>query len=175
MLKSRLLGAVGIVAVLGGVLVAQTPASPAFEIASVKRNNSGDTRISVGLQPGGRFVAVNVTAHQLIQYANDLQKFQVVGGPVWLDVERFDVMAKATDETSASQIRLMTRTLLADRFSVATHAEIREAPTYALILDRVDGRFGPQLTKASGDCQTQGTCGPHTGGNATVRLSVAEG
>jgi hypothetical protein len=34
--KSRLLGAVGIVAVVGGVLAAQTPASPAFEVASLK-------------------------------------------------------------------------------------------------------------------------------------------
>jgi hypothetical protein len=37
MVQARLLGAVGIVAVVGGVLAAQTPAKPlAFEVASVR-------------------------------------------------------------------------------------------------------------------------------------------
>jgi hypothetical protein len=40
MLQARLLGAVGIVAVVGGVLAAQAPAPPAFEVASIKLNRS---------------------------------------------------------------------------------------------------------------------------------------
>jgi hypothetical protein len=40
MVKSRLLGTVGIVAVVGGALVAQTPSSPTFEVASVKPNTA---------------------------------------------------------------------------------------------------------------------------------------
>ncbi len=51
MLKARLLGAVGIVAVVGEVLMAQTPpgppetanaAEPAFEVASLRLNRPGD-------------------------------------------------------------------------------------------------------------------------------------
>ncbi len=53
MLKSRLLGAVGIVAVVGAVLVAQTPAGRAFEVASVKPNGSGVAGGSSAFQPGG--------------------------------------------------------------------------------------------------------------------------
>ena len=52
MMKSRLLGAVGIVAVVGGIAAvsARTPATLAFEVASIKVNKSGD-RASHGVIP----------------------------------------------------------------------------------------------------------------------------
>ena len=44
-------------------LRAQTPAEakpPAFEVASIKPNKSGDGRINIAMQPGGRFAATNI-------------------------------------------------------------------------------------------------------------------
>jgi hypothetical protein len=51
MLKSRFLGAVGIMAVVSGVLAAQAPTPPAFEVASVKTNES-DPGGGGGPRPG---------------------------------------------------------------------------------------------------------------------------
>src|SRR5262245_5172759 len=47
-------------------------AAPAFEVASIKPNNSGDGRVMLGNQPG-RFTATNVTLRMLIRNAYQLQ------------------------------------------------------------------------------------------------------
>src|SRR5262245_50671441 len=70
-----------------------------FEVASIKPNRSGDGRIMIGMQPGGRFTATNVTVIQLIRNAYGLQAFQIVGGPDWLTTEHYDIAAKAEDGT----------------------------------------------------------------------------
>ena len=40
--------------------LATEPKASAFEVASVKLNTSGDLRATMGVQPGGRFTAINV-------------------------------------------------------------------------------------------------------------------
>src|SRR5690242_14589311 len=75
------------------------PPGPAFEVASVKPNNSGDNRITLGMQPGGRFTATGVTLRMLIGIAygtpQPLPNSQMLGGPKWIESDRFDVVAKA--------------------------------------------------------------------------------
>ena len=48
---------------------------------------------------------------------------------------------------------LMLRGLLADRFKLKVHGETREAPIYALVLARDDGKLGPKLSKSTDDCE----------------------
>ncbi len=98
MVQARLLRAVRIVAIVGGitgVLSAQTPASPAFEAASVKPHQSADQQTMMVVQPGGRFVATNIPLLFFIRTAYRLQDDQIVGGPGWLNSDRFDIVAKA--------------------------------------------------------------------------------
>jgi uncharacterized protein (TIGR03435 family) len=141
----------------------QTPAAaqPQFEVASIKQNKSGDGRVMLGFQPGGRFNATNVTLRLLIRNAYQLQDFQLVGGPGWMTDDHFDIVAKAEDgalggppppQGQPSAIQLMMRSLLAERFKLVVHEENREMPIYALILAKSDGKFGPQLKKSEADC-----------------------
>src|SRR5687767_5419056 len=78
---------------------AGTPGAPlgpmSFEVASVKPNNSGANNIQFGIQPGGRFTAVNVPVRQLIIFAYQLQNFQLVDAPDWTRNERYDILATA--------------------------------------------------------------------------------
>ncbi len=46
----------------------------------------------------------------------------------------------------------MLRALLAERFKLAAHNETKDAPIYALIVARSDGKLGPQLKKSETDC-----------------------
>jgi hypothetical protein len=78
----------------------------AFEVASVKRNTSGEGFISMSVQPGGRLTMTNVPARQLIVRAYQVQPFQVVGGPSWITSDRFDITAKAPADAAPEQMNV---------------------------------------------------------------------
>jgi uncharacterized protein (TIGR03435 family) len=141
---------------------AQDADNPSFEAASVKPNRSGDGRIALFFQPGGRFMATGVTLRMLVGAAYGtpapLPDYQLIGGPDWIGSDRFDIIAKAEGDPQPGPqgpppiMFLMLRTLLADRFKLAVHTESRELPIYALVMSRTDGRHGPQLNPAAVDC-----------------------
>ena len=138
---------------LAAQIIAPSANDPAFEAASVKPNKSGDGRVMLGVQPGGRFTATNVPLKMLLRQAYDVQDFQVVGGPDWLGSDRFDVVAKAPEEgLNFESMRPMLRSLLADRFKLKAHSETRQMPIYALVKARSDGALGPALKPSSVEC-----------------------
>jgi uncharacterized protein (TIGR03435 family) len=161
MVKSRvhwMFGTVCLIGSLAGGLSAQTPPTPTFEVASIKPNKSGPGSIQrAGLQPGDRVNMTNVTLRILMQIAYPGPS-EIIGGPSWIGSgpsgDRFDVNAKAEASSSREQLQLMLRTLLADRFKLVAHPEIRTEPIYALVLARRDGRLGPYLHPAAADCAT---------------------
>lgn len=110
----------------------------AFEAASVKLNKSGDWRKQIGPAPGGRFLATNNTLRDLLPMAFGLPQqqagFRILGGPQWIDEDRFDITANVTGTWTPQQMSEMLRTLLADRFKLTAHRETREMPTYALVV-----------------------------------------
>jgi uncharacterized protein (TIGR03435 family) len=144
----------------------QTPASnaeaPTFEVASIKANKSGDGRSFLGNPPGGRFSATNMPLRALIAFAygtpQPLPNFRIIGGPSWIDSDRFDINAKASIELQpgptgpSPQLPLMLRALLAERFKLVVHNEARELPLYELVMARSDARPGSQLRKSDVDC-----------------------
>jgi uncharacterized protein (TIGR03435 family) len=139
---------------------AQSPATPAgsaaFEVASVKRNTSGDQRVAIQIQPGGRFMATNVTLRLLVGNAYRGQASRIEGGPSWLNSDRFDIVARAEGAAPPDQFRAMLRALLQERFKLSAHHETRELPIYALVVARSDGKTGPHLRPATVDCDTVG-------------------
>ncbi len=154
------LGFVGACAM--SIHAAQQSAGPSFEVASVKRNTSGDNGV-LGFQAGGRFRAVNITLWRLLAEAyadapgsypasRPLPRVRIVGGPSWLDTERFDVEARPEGTPDAAQSHAMLRALLADRFGIRARLETRELPIYRLVKARADGRLGPQLRESPVDC-----------------------
>ena len=137
------------------ILASQAPqAAPAaqatFEVASIKPNNSGVPKVSVQIQPGGRFNVFNQTLRGIIRFAYRLQDFQLVG-PGWIDSDRFDITATAGREVMPNEIALMVRALLAERFKLTVRTETRDSPIFALVLARSDGRLGPQMKPAVED------------------------
>lgn len=126
---------------------------PTFEVVSVKPNRSGEFGASFGVGPGGQLTVRNNTLRNMIRNAYQLQNFQIVGGPSWLDIDRFDVTAKpANPNATRDEIRSMVQTLLADRFRLVVHRETRELPIYALVVANGDGRLGARLTRSTTDC-----------------------
>jgi uncharacterized protein (TIGR03435 family) len=107
--------------------------------------------------PPGRFMATNVTLRMLIRsaYAN-LPDFRMIGGPSWIDTDRFDVDAvgrSTAGPDAAEQTRLMTQSLLEDRFKLKSHLETRELPIYLLVLARPDGTLGDRIKPSTTECK----------------------
>src|SRR5688572_459382 len=138
--------------------------APAFEVASVKRNNTGAPGGSF-VMPPGRFTATNIPLRVLITNAYQLSFFQVVGGPDWVGTDRFDIAAKAPDDAPPEQTRAMVRTLLRDRFKLAVHMETRDTPIYALVKARADdglwsdSRTARRSDRCGGTCAWRSRCG----------------
>ena len=108
----------------------QLPAqAPAFEVASIKRNISGDPRSGVRTLPGGRIAVINQTFRQVVRNAYGSNDLEVIGGPDWIDADRWDINASAG--TSAPDVALepMLKALLADRFKLHARVETRERPS----------------------------------------------
>ncbi|HET9467427.1 MAG TPA: TIGR03435 family protein [Vicinamibacterales bacterium] len=145
------------------VLAQQAPTStearPSFEVASVRANTSGSNQVSMGMQPGGRFTAVNIPLTTLIRSAYRLQDSQLVDAPDWIETQRYDITAKAERDLPPpspfgppSTGMLMLQSLLEERFTLKVHREVREQPIYALVTAHTPAKLGPNLRKSDIDC-----------------------
>jgi uncharacterized protein (TIGR03435 family) len=104
---------------------------PAFEVASVKPNNSGTYSSKTSRIPRGSITDINVTLQFLILQAYDLRGFQVVGGPAWTNQTKFDVEAKAP-AIPDPDVNAMMRSLLEERFQLKVHRETRALSVFLL-------------------------------------------
>jgi uncharacterized protein (TIGR03435 family) len=136
-------------------LLAQSAAVSKFEVASIKP--SSELRfMAIRPLPGGRLTAT-APVKLLIQNAYFLQDFQIVGGPSWIDSDRFEIDAKAEGNPTRDQLFRMLGPLLEDRFQLKTHRETRELPVYALAI----AKNGPKLTAPKeGACSALDPSGP---------------
>jgi uncharacterized protein (TIGR03435 family) len=115
---------------------------PAFEVASIKPNTSGQDGGSLGPR-GNRLVATNVTLRSLLTFAyappnGTLLYEQLVETPEWANTDHLDIEAKAEGEGAVpiQQMRLMLQSLLEDRFQLKAHRENRDLPVFNLVLTK---------------------------------------
>ena len=148
----RLVLKVVVLGLLSSALLAQPPADPSFEVASVKSNRTeaaGTTLFPLGpgdayAANGGRFRATNQPLVTYLRFAYRLGQGDLLDLPRWVYNERFDVEARANGEPTKDQMRVMMRSLLKDRFKLAVHTEQRTQAIFDLEL-ATPGRTGPQL------------------------------
>jgi uncharacterized protein (TIGR03435 family) len=110
----------------------QAYAAPQFEVATIKPSQIPG--LSLNLSPSGLFEASGTTLSFLIKFAYDLHASQMIGGPSWLDTEKYEVIGKPEKpgKPSLPQLKAMIRKLLADRFQLTVHHEKRELAVYAI-------------------------------------------
>ena len=148
-------------ATLTGVAQSPGPATPSFEVASIKRNVSNDAGGYVRIEEGSRFNAVNASLALIIRQAYGVQGFQVVNLPDWVGTERYDIRAKAPDGVDVfPNMAPLLRSLLKERFNFQGRIEQREMPVYDLLVARSDRRLGPKIAQASLDCGARTTGAP---------------
>lgn len=158
-----------------GLHAVQTGPAPsdrlAFDAASIRSNKTGDARIGFETPPG-RLRATNVPLRFVIRRAYRIPDSQIIGGPDWLHTDRFTIEATSPGEASTpDRTRQMLRTLLSDRFMLATHTEMREMSIYALVLSD-SGKLGAHLRPSATECGG----GPKTAnGRVVCGLLISQG
>jgi len=133
----------------GGVLCQSTPRL-AFEVASVKPS---DGRMGIDMKTFPRRLSASCSMRQLIEAAYSVERWQISGGPAWLE-DLFDVEATTAEDLSGDPDRvealgrpaprkmmLMLQTLLEERFNLKLRRETRQDNVFALVV----GKGGPKL------------------------------
>ena len=136
-------------------LLSQTAPSgkPSFEVVSIKPS-APNLGIRGGGPRGDRYTMSGASLRMLLQQgyskANSMPLFgqlQIIGGPSWIDSDRYDINAKADcsgGTITREQLQLMIQSMLEDRFQLKSHMETRELPIYNLVV----GKDGPKVKKS---------------------------
>ncbi|HEY3835798.1 MAG TPA: TIGR03435 family protein, partial [Bryobacteraceae bacterium] len=78
---------------------------------------------------------------------------QIVGGPEWLDAERWMITAKADHPAGDHELMVLLQGLMSDRFKLTLHQDKRTMPAYLLEV----AKSGPKLEKSAGGSSTNTT------------------
>jgi uncharacterized protein (TIGR03435 family) len=151
---------------------AQSPQS--FETAVIRPTQAAaNAGTSVELFQGGRIKIVNEPIKLLIRMAFQLQNAQIMGGPEWLEAARYDIEAKTglPEKIKPDQLGSLMQSLLAERFSLKFHREMRELTVYAL----ETAKDGPKLKpKSEGESSSSNTTGGPNASHLTATATSME-
>lgn len=160
----RTAAALMLIVVVTSSAFGQTSTSPpSFEIADV---HASAPRVGPNLWiapfRGERYEMRQATMVELISNAYNTSAEKVLGGPSWLEVNRFDVIGRTPKGTSLDTAKAMLQTLLVERFKLTLHKDTRPLLTYVLT---VAGKH--KLKEAAGTgtagCQPQPPPPPEPG------------
>jgi len=159
----------------GGLAFSQpAEAPPRFEAADVSVSPKSPNQFFRTLAHGVYYDIKNATMVDLIRTAYDFDADKVLGGPNWLEMDRFDVRTKLPEDSTADTRKLMLQSLLADRFKVVVHKDTRPLPAYALVAGKK-----PVLKEADGagesGCKLQTASGPPPEGGVRLMTMSSNG
>jgi uncharacterized protein (TIGR03435 family) len=119
-------------------------ADPAFDVATIKPNNTGATSMQQLTLNGRDFRTRASSLQDLITFAYEVQAKQIVGGPEWIGTDRYDIAAVPDTEGAPNpqQLRTMIRKLLVERFQLKFHNDKRDLSAFVLSV----GKGGQKLT-----------------------------
>jgi uncharacterized protein (TIGR03435 family) len=124
------------------MLRAQAVPAPRFEVAAIKPTAPDRIHGPSGAREDKKlYMGYNRTLKDYLWRAYFLGPDQIVGGPPWLDADRFDIEAKAEQLTDDAQFMKMLQTLLVERFHLRLHRESRTGESLVLEVSKK----GPQL------------------------------
>lgn len=134
------------IVLFAGAAFCQSPEdSSRFDSADVHASPaSKNPTMRGGALRGGRYEVRTATMVDLISMAYRMESDKVLGGPNWLDWDRFDILAKAPQATAQPSLDGMLRNLLADRFKLVVHKDTKPMPAFALTA----GKGKPKMKEA---------------------------
>jgi uncharacterized protein (TIGR03435 family) len=152
---TRVFAALGLAALLFVPAFAQSTApQPKFEFADVHTSPRTTNPNMRSVFRGGRYELHNANMVDLIRTAYGVDPEKVVGGPNWVEFDRFDVIAKVPSNTPPETLKLMLQSLLTERFKLVVHNDTQPIAGVALTIGKgksklkeaePSGRMGCQI------------------------------
>ena len=128
----------------------QTPAQqPSFAVAVIRPSAASVPFVHDGktdLTPDALLMQ-DVTVATCIKWAYHVQDSQIAG-PDWVRSDHFDITAKTDGPVPREQMKLMMKSLLAERFHLSFHSESRVLKAYALVPARGGAKLKPAAVDA---------------------------
>ena len=166
-----------LMACAGWLALGQSPeALPKFEAADVHVSaKSANQYLRTPPVVGDRYELKTANMVDLIRTAYGFDADKVVGGPNWVEMDRFDVIAKLPADSTPETRSLMLQALLEDRFKLVAHKETKPLPAYVLSAGKK-----PQIKEAAGSgetgCKVQSDSGaPAESGSTTIMMGNPDG
>lgn len=129
-----------ILVIAGSVASALWAQTPAFEVATVKVNRTGNGSSNLPRLTNGRLTAQNVTLKSVLQVAYGVSALQI-SGPAWIDTDRYDLEARSPEGIPDSALMPMLQSLVKDRFRMAAHRETKITPVFDLVVTKGGVKF----------------------------------
>src|SRR5580698_10824937 len=150
----------GVVLLFCCSLFAQVPDAPGVVIAdihpSAKSNNDNMRIVPVR---HGQLEIRKATMLNLLSGAFAIDGDKILGGPNWLELDRYDVIAKVPADPVLEKQGPLLKALLEDRFKLVAREETRPFPAWTLAAGKK-----PQMKEADGKGETG--CKIQTGSGA---------
>lgn len=172
----RLLSVLGMFCVVSGVAMAQEKpaAKPSFVIADVHESpRVRQAYFFNGPMRGDRYSLRQATLVDLIAAAYGVKPEMVQGGPSWLELKHFDIVAKADPKTSKDDLKLMLQSLLTERFGVVMHKG--EAPMPAYVLTAPGGKTKMKQSPEDAERNCKPPAAPEMAGGAPLNVISCTG
>jgi uncharacterized protein (TIGR03435 family) len=171
---------VGLAALLAGAAFSQDDGAPTAFIAADVRptqetGNPLQNRLRGPFTGGGHYDLRGATLVDMIVSAYNVTPEKVLGGPSWLDYDRFDIHAVTPPATTPLAAKQMLQSLLADRFKLVLRKEDQPMTAFDLTV----GKGKPKLKESDGSgepgCkgQTQGLPPAPAPGEAAAPVNMA--
>jgi uncharacterized protein (TIGR03435 family) len=128
-----------------GLDKAMPPPPPAeFEVAVVRPSAPDARGLNIMINGSGEITVQGASLESLITFAWDINTQMIADAPKWLDDDHWDIIGKASTDAPAGgpgsaplldpdDLKVMLRSLLADRFKLKTHMEDRPTDAYTLV------------------------------------------
>ena len=120
-------------------------ADPNWDVATIKLAPPDEQGKGFG-GPPRHFRTGNTTLNDLISFAYDINPKQIVGGPSWMETDKFDIVTGEPDQPGSpnqKQLKTMLRRLLEQRFAMKYHSGKKDMPAYVL----TTAKSGSKMTR----------------------------
>ncbi|HEY9137461.1 MAG TPA: TIGR03435 family protein [Terriglobus sp.] len=124
-------------------------ADPSWDVATIKPAPPDEKGKGFG-GPPRHFQTRNTTLNDMISFAYEVNPKQIVGGPAWMETDKFDIVTGEPDapgNPTGTQVKAMLRKLMAQRFGLKFHEGKQQMSAYVLTV----AKDGIKMAKSDGD------------------------